>query len=89
VLPPGSPDLSRSLPQLERNYLVAVMTLTEGRILKAAKIAGVSRRTLLRKLDRYQIDKRAFYKDPEALIGRPKAGADPVPVTTDHVAAPC
>lgn len=54
-------DLSRTLrehvaavlPALEREYLAAMLTLHEGRIGKASEAAGISRRTMLRKMQRY------------------------------------
>lgn len=45
---------------LERAYLVACLERTKGRITEAAARAGVSRRTLLRKLKHHRIDKRDY-----------------------------
>lgn len=45
---------------LERRYLEAALTQTGGRMQQAADLAGISRRTLLRKLTRYGLDKREF-----------------------------
>lgn len=46
--------------EIEARYLTAVLRATAGRIQPAADIAGLSRRTLLRKLKQYGIDKRDF-----------------------------
>jgi DNA-binding NtrC family response regulator len=46
--------------QVERNYLVAVLRSCGGKIAESAKCAGISRRTLLRKLTTYGIDKTDF-----------------------------
>ncbi len=62
------PDLARSLAanvdplalELERRYLEAALAATRGRIDETADLAGLSPRTLLRKLRRHGIDKRAF-----------------------------
>ncbi len=61
-------DTSKSLeetlqPQveaLERAYLQACLRACKGRMGAAAKQAGVSRRTLLRKLQQYGLDKRLY-----------------------------
>jgi DNA-binding NtrC family response regulator len=45
---------------IERRYLEACLQANRGRIGETARQAGISRRTLLRKLNRYEIDKRAF-----------------------------
>ena len=65
---PEAIDLSKSLKehvdplvaQLERRYLEAALRKTGGRIGSAAQLAGVSSRTLLRKLTQYGIDKRQY-----------------------------
>lgn len=61
-------DINRTLeetvkPQieaLERVYLESCLTACRGRVGDTAERAGISRRTLLRKLNHYQIDKSAF-----------------------------
>jgi DNA-binding NtrC family response regulator len=73
-MPGMQPDLDVSLPEAvdaaaartEKAYLLAVMQRTSGRVLRAAELAGVSRRTLLRKLTKHDIDKRAFRQAGEA-----------------------
>ena len=45
---------------LERDYLVACLRQTRGRVGEAAEHAGIDRRTLLRKLKHHGIDKRSF-----------------------------
>ncbi len=46
--------------QVERAYLTAALRQSRGRIQQAADQAGISRRTLARKLARYGIDKRDY-----------------------------
>jgi len=68
------PDLEVSLPeavesaveQTERAYLLAALQRTSGRVVRTAELAGISRRTLLRKLTMYGIDKRAFRGSTDA-----------------------
>jgi len=64
----GAIDLSRSLEatltpiveRVERRYLEALLGSTGGRVQEAARRAGISRRTLQRKLRAYGIDKARF-----------------------------
>lgn len=61
-------DLSKSLSDnlasaaraVERDYLTQVLTRTHGRIADAAVLAGISRRTLHRKLIELALDKNQF-----------------------------
>ncbi|MEZ6188519.1 MAG: sigma-54 dependent transcriptional regulator [Planctomycetota bacterium] len=61
-------DVSRSLAEFlepkveehERRYLDAVLRSTAGRIGDSAKVAGISPRTLLRKMKQHGLDKRAY-----------------------------
>ena len=46
--------------EIEASYLTAALRASGGRIQPAADVAGLSRRTLLRKLKQYGIDKRDF-----------------------------
>ncbi|MGE0708221.1 MAG: sigma-54 interaction domain-containing protein [Planctomycetota bacterium] len=61
--PPAAPQVDLELPLVdflaacERSYLEAALRRRRGRIHSAADLAGISRRTLLRKLTRYGIDK--------------------------------
>ncbi|NLS97127.1 MAG: sigma-54-dependent Fis family transcriptional regulator [Planctomycetaceae bacterium] len=65
---PLSLDLRKSLAEhldplareMEVSYLTAALQATGGRIQAAAEMAGLNRRTLLRKLRQYGIDKRDF-----------------------------
>ena len=52
--------IAPAVEQLEREYLEEVLRENEGRIVESAEQAGVSRRTLLRKLKTYHIDKADF-----------------------------
>lgn len=53
-------NLDPMLKELERRYLENVLKKNAGRIAETARSAGISPRTLLRKLKRYGIDKREF-----------------------------
>ena len=69
-----SPSIDASLPmaealapavaRLEREYLEACLSACDGRIGRAAERAGISRRTLLRKLKGFGIDKANFRPTP-------------------------
>lgn len=52
--------LQPRLTTLEKEYLEAVLAKNNGRIIETANQAGISRRTLLRKLKTYGIDKHQF-----------------------------
>ncbi|MGD9849964.1 MAG: sigma-54 interaction domain-containing protein [Nitrospirales bacterium] len=54
--------LEPHLSILEKEYLETVLSDNKGRIAESADQAGVSRRTLLRKLKAYQINKQSFRK---------------------------
>jgi len=68
--PRGEIDLSKSLEEnlrpsverIERDYLEACLRQCRGRMNQAAELADISRRTLLRKLKQYGIDKAVFRK---------------------------
>jgi DNA-binding NtrC family response regulator len=57
---PLSAVVDEAVEEVERAYLESVLKETRGRIGEAAQRADVSRRTLLRKLKRYRIDKRRY-----------------------------
>jgi DNA-binding NtrC family response regulator len=57
---PLSEVVDEAVENVERAYLESLLAETGGRIGDAARHADVSRRTLLRKLTRYDIDKRRF-----------------------------
>jgi DNA-binding NtrC family response regulator len=48
------------LEQQEKQYLEGLLKITKGQIVKTAQIAGMSRRTLARKLIKHKIDKRSY-----------------------------
>jgi DNA-binding NtrC family response regulator len=52
--------VDEAVEDVERAYLERLLAGSGGRVGDAARRAGVSRRTLLRKLTRYRIDKRRF-----------------------------
>ncbi len=54
--------LSAHLNQVERLYLESALRETGGRIQATARVAGMSRRTLLRKLKKYGLEKRHFFR---------------------------
>jgi len=49
---------------LEKRYLEAILIETRGRVGKAAGLAGISRRTMVRKMKEYQIDKMSYRAHP-------------------------
>lgn len=62
------PDLGKGLkeniqPLLEKYeylYIDACMKQQRGRVAKTAEVAGISRRTLLQKMKKYNIDKMSY-----------------------------
>jgi DNA-binding NtrC family response regulator len=76
ALADAAPDLERSLPdevddavrRTERAYLQAALQRTGGKVGRTAEIAGISRRTLLRKLKRLEVDRTA-YRRPGTIAG--------------------
>lgn len=54
--------VKREVDRAERAYLEACLDANDGRIAVTADRAGISRRTLLRKMRKYGIDKRSFRK---------------------------
>jgi DNA-binding NtrC family response regulator len=52
--------IEQAVERLERSYLEAALRASRGRVGEAAEHAGISRRTLLRKLNQYGIDKHDF-----------------------------
>ena len=52
--------VASALERVERAYLEAALRANQGRVVRTAEQAGVSRRTLLRKLQAHGIDKRDF-----------------------------
>ncbi len=69
-VPPEQLDLDRSLDEvlnplnevLERRYLLAVLSRTGGNLSQAARIAGISRRTLARRMERLGLDRSDFQR---------------------------
>ena len=53
-------NLDPVMEELEREYLQAKLKLHAGRVSETAEEAGISRRTLLRKMKQYGIDKQKF-----------------------------
>jgi DNA-binding NtrC family response regulator len=45
---------------MERQYFAAVLQETSGTVGEAARIAGVSRRTMTRKMQKYDLDPRQY-----------------------------
>lgn len=63
------PEHMPSLDQLERRYIDRVLTVTGGNKTRAARVLGLDRRTLYRKLERYDAESSSSAVDVE----RPKA----------------
>ncbi len=57
---PLQENIGSVVEQLEREYLEEVLRQHAGRVAEAARHADISRRTLLRKMNRYGIDKQQF-----------------------------
>lgn len=53
-------NMAPVMEQIEREYLESLLRKNEGKIVDSAQQAGISRRTLLRKLKTYKIDKSDF-----------------------------
>ena len=59
---PLGEQIRQATTRMEREYLEGCLRDNGGRVGETAKQAGISRRTLLRKLKRHGIDKRAFHR---------------------------
>ncbi|MCA9138910.1 MAG: sigma-54-dependent Fis family transcriptional regulator [Planctomycetales bacterium] len=53
-------NIQRITSRVERDYLTALLEKHHGRVIETAKDAGISRRTLLRKMNRYNLEKSTF-----------------------------
>lgn len=53
-------SLSDYLDRCERAYLVQVLEERRGRVLETARVAGINRRTLLRKMNKHRLDKSEY-----------------------------
>ncbi len=56
VVPAEDPEYLPTLDELERRYIARVLKVVNGNKTQAAKVLGVDRRTLYRKLERYDED---------------------------------
>ncbi len=65
-LPAGASDDDRSLSVLERERIREVLERTGGNKVTAARILGLSRRALYRRLERYGLEAEAPHKHPKA-----------------------
>ena len=54
VLPPGAVAAGRTLEELERQAILVALSETGGRQDSAARVLGISTRTLIRKLKTYR-----------------------------------
>lgn len=52
--------LADYLDRCERAYLAQVLEERRGRVLEAARVAGINRRTLLRKMNKHELDKADY-----------------------------
>lgn len=50
--------IESSLREIEKHHIIEILKISEGNISKASKILGISRNTLYRKIERYNIDVR-------------------------------
>lgn len=55
-------NIDKITSRAERDYLNALLEKHQGRVIQTAEDAGISRRTLLRKMQRYGIDKSVYKK---------------------------
>jgi DNA-binding NtrC family response regulator len=53
---PGSTDPGRTLEDLERQHIMQLLEECEGNQSRVARILGISRRTVYRKLRQYGVD---------------------------------
>ena len=60
VTKPLSQVLAETIEQTERRYLESVLGMSDGRVGKAAKAAGISPRSMYIKMKKYGFDKRQF-----------------------------
>ncbi|MEZ6183930.1 MAG: sigma-54 dependent transcriptional regulator [Planctomycetota bacterium] len=65
------PELLPTLEDLERRYAEHVLRLVRGNKTVAARILGLDRRTLYRKLERWQLDLDGLEDDPSAADDAP------------------
>jgi DNA-binding NtrC family response regulator len=54
------PEL-RMIPAMERAFIMEAMTRTEGNQVQAAKLLGITRATLRKRLQRFNIQRRTIY----------------------------
>ncbi|MCR9092985.1 MAG: sigma-54 dependent transcriptional regulator [bacterium] len=57
---PLATHLDTARERIEREYLEAVLTEQSGQVLKAAELAGISRRTMFRKMKEHGLDKQDY-----------------------------
>ena len=53
-------QLADYLDRCERAYLTQVLEERRGRVLETARVAGINRRTLLRKMNKHRLDKSEY-----------------------------
>lgn len=68
-----SSHIDAAVESLERRYLDAVLALHNGAICRAAATAGISRRTLLRKMVKYGL-RQSTYKTQRVTQGPKSMG---------------
>jgi two-component system, NtrC family, response regulator HydG len=71
-----------TLEELERRYVLRVLALVRGNKSRAAGILGVDRRTLYRKLEKYEAPPSGGLRAPHASVE--PAGRKPPPGVQDH-----
>lgn len=63
------PTLEEQLRRTTRSYLVMLLTITRGRVMEAAEIAGRNRTEFYRLLGRHGLKPRAF-RPPAGMVGQ-------------------
>ncbi len=59
ALTPGQPDEILTLEEVDRRYIARALALLDGNKSRAADLLGVNRRTLYRRLEKYESEDRS------------------------------
>jgi two-component system response regulator HydG len=68
VVSASEPEELITIDELEKRYILRVLKLVDGNRSRAAVVLGLDRRTLYRKLDRYEAARVAMTKQPEERV---------------------
>ena len=66
---PFAEGLERVVEQFERSYLSAQLRRFGGQIQKVARVTGLSRRTIERKMKKYALERRGFLPSAKGAGG--------------------